>query len=68
MAQEDLKLTPLIKLPPERVKELEASRVEMRRARAAIEVLKKAGMETKTLEEKLVWAEEMQEMLLKEFT
>lgn len=41
---------------------------DLEKARHAISVLKDFGMSTKDIEEKLAWAENVRETLLKEFT
>ena len=57
-----------IKLPAAMVKDLKAQEVGVVRARKDIQTLKKLGLETKELEDKLNWAEEARKTLLKEFT
>ncbi|KKM04522.1 hypothetical protein LCGC14_1763380 [marine sediment metagenome] len=57
-----------IKLPATMVKELKAQEVGVVSARRDIQTLKKLGLETKELEDKLNWAEEARKTLLKEFS
>lgn len=57
-----------IKLPPKMAKDLREQEVNVVRARKDIQTLKKLGLETKELEDKLDWAEEARKTLLKEFT
>ena len=57
-----------IKLPAAMVKELKAQEVGVVSARRDIQTLKKLGLETKELEDKLNWAEEARKTLLKEFS
>jgi len=59
---------PGVKLPAAMVKELKAQEVSVVRARKDIETLKKLGLATKELEDKLNWAEEARKTLLKEFS
>lgn len=58
---------PVLRLPPEMRKDLETAREDVDRAKHAIEVLKKLGMDTTELEAKLEWAETARTTLLKEF-
>ena len=59
---------PRIKLPATMVKELKLQEVSVVRARKDIATLKKLGLQTKELEDKLNWAEEARKTLLKEFS
>ncbi len=68
MADETPKSPPSIKLPPSIAKDLRAQEVNVVRARKDIQTLKKLGLQTKELEDKLDWAEEARKTLLKEFT
>ncbi|MHA1961944.1 MAG: hypothetical protein ACW99U_17180 [Candidatus Thorarchaeota archaeon] len=56
-----------LKLPPEISKQLKLEEANVVRARKDIATLKKLGLETKSLEDKLEWAEEARKTLLKEF-
>lgn len=58
---------PIIKLPGEMKTNLTNLESELERAEHAIGVLKKLGMETGALEEKLEWSKSVRETLLKEF-
>jgi len=57
-----------LKLPLEIVKQLKSQEVDVVRARKDIMALKKLGLETKVLEDKLDWAEEARKVLLSEFS
>ena len=57
-----------IKLPASMVKDLKMQEVNVVRARKDIQTLKKLGLQTKDLEDKLDWAEEARKTLLKEFS
>ena len=57
-----------IKLPPAMVKDLKSQGVSVASARREIAILKKLGLQTKELEDKLDWAEEARTTLLKEFS
>jgi len=57
-----------IKLPASMVKDLKAQEVSVIRAKKDIETLKKLGLKTEELEDKLNWAEAARKTLLKEFT
>jgi len=57
-----------IKLPAAMAKDLKSQEVNVVRARKDIATLKKLGLQTKDLEDKLDWAEEARKTLLKEFT
>lgn len=57
-----------IKLPPKVATELQDLRGTVAQARHDISVMKKLGMDTKMLEDKLDWAEKARETMLKEFT
>ena len=56
-----------MKLPPEIVATLKSQEVDVVRARKDIQTLKKLGLETKVLEDKLDWADEARKVMLKEF-
>ncbi len=60
--------TERVKLPAAMVKDLKMQEVGVVRARKDIATLKKLGLETKELEEKLEWAEAARKTLLKEFS
>lgn len=57
-----------LKLPAAVVKDLRRKEVDIVQVRRELQHLKKLGLETKMLEEKLDWAEEVRKTLLKEFT
>lgn len=57
----------VIKLPAEVKTRLEDVKEDMERARHGIEVLKRLGMDTRELEEKLEWAEKARDTMLTEF-
>ena len=56
-----------LKLPAEITKTLREQEKHVARARKDIATLKKLGLATKELEDKLEWAEEARKTLLKEF-
>jgi len=58
---------PSPRLPPDIARVLREQEPVVVRARKDIQALKKLGLETKALEEKLDWAEEARITLLKEF-
>lgn len=58
---------PVIKLTTEMKARLEGTTADIERAQHAIDVLKKIGMDTAELEDKLRWARETKDILLKEF-
>lgn len=62
------KFVPSVKLSPQQVIELEGSKVTIQNARRELEILKKLGMDVKMIEDKLEWADEVQNVLLKEFS
>lgn len=64
----EVKPSPPIKLPAEVAKGLRDQEPDIVRARRDIQILKKLGLETKALEDKLDWADEARKTLLKEFT
>lgn len=57
----------IIKLPPETIQRMEEAESRFAEADHAIEVMKKLGMDTSKLEEKMTWAKEVRKTLLKEF-
>lgn len=61
-------IAPPIKLPPEVAEGLRNQEATMVRARKDLQTLKKMGLETKALEDKLDWADSARKTLLKEFT
>ncbi len=67
MAEKKLPRTP-IKLPKSIADKLRAQAPDIEGARHGLEVLKGLGMDTKDVEAKLNWAEEVRTTLLKEFT
>ena len=58
---------PPVKLTLEMKTRLAGMEKEVEGAKKAIETLKKLGMDTRALEEKLTWAEEVRKALLTEF-
>ncbi len=68
MAEEEPKAPSRIKLPASIAKDLRAQEPAIVRARKDIATLKKLGLQTKELEDKLNWAEEARTTLLKEFS
>jgi len=68
MAEPTTTAPPRIKLPAAMVRDLKTQEVAVVRARKDIQTLKKLGLETKELEDKLNWAEEARQTLLKEFS
>lgn len=68
MPEETPKTPPRIKLPAAMVKDLKAQGDSVASARKEIQILKKLGLQTKELEDKLDWAEEARTTLLKEFS
>jgi hypothetical protein len=54
-------------LPADVRKRLTEQAPDLERARNAVNTLKKLGMDTTSLEEKLTWAEETRKTLLSEF-
>lgn len=59
---------PVVKLPAEVKVKLDKMSTEISGARRGIAALKHMGMETRALEDKLEWAEEVRKTLLKEFS
>jgi len=59
---------PSPKIPADIIAELKGQEVVVMRARKDIAALKKLGLVTKELEEKLDWADEARKVLLSEFT
>lgn len=59
---------PPIKLPEEVAQNLRDQEAVVVRARKSIQALKKLGLETKALEDKLEWAEKARTTLLSEFS
>ena len=57
-----------IKLPASMVKDLKSQEKNVLAAKKDIQTLKKLGLQTKDLEDKLEWAEEARKTLLKEFS
>lgn len=66
MAEE--KAAPIVKLPDEVKVRLNKMDTEVAAARRAIAALKKMGMETRALEDRLEWAEGVRKTLLSEFS
>lgn len=65
--KKELPKTP-IKIPKDIADKLRAQAPEIESARHGLAVLKKLGLDTKEVEDKLTWAEEVRTTLLKEFT
>jgi len=63
----DVTAKSIFKLPADMRQKLEEMSSDIEAAKAAIETLQKLGMDTRFLEDKLRWAEEVRETLLKEF-
>lgn len=61
-------VNPIIKLPPESKKSLEALSGDLEAAEAAIASLDKLGMDTVDMKQKLEWAKKVRETLLSDFT
>ena len=62
------KINTTIKLSPEQVNNLQMSKKAIDTARKELNIMKKLGMDVKMIEEKLTWAEQVSETLLKEFS
>jgi len=62
------KVMPVIELTPAMKKRLEDSKADIERAKASVKILKGLDMDTKDMDEKIVWAEQVRDTLLKEFT
>lgn len=58
----------LLKLPPDIRKRLEQMDADLAEAKKAIEVLKKIGIDTRQMEERLTWSEDVRKILLTEFS
>lgn len=58
---------PVIKIPPEVAQQLRDMEATVDGARRDIATLKKLGLDTKALEEKLEWADEARKTLLTSF-
>ena len=61
------KVDPVVTLPPEMKKKLMEAEGDLERAGHGIEVMKKLGMDTKELEDKLEWSKTVRKTLLEEF-
>jgi len=59
---------PLIELPPDTLKRIQTSGDELEIAQRQIDLMKKIGMDTKVLQEKLDWAKSVRTALLEEFS
>ena len=57
----------IIRLSPEAKTRLAGQKRDIEGARAALETLKKLGMDVTPIEEKLAWAEDVRKTLLTEF-
>jgi hypothetical protein len=57
----------VFKLPAETRKRMEEMSPELAKAKAALETLKKIGLDTSVLDEKIKWAEEARNILLTDF-
>lgn len=64
---EEIKSVP-IKLPAEVKAQLEAIDPMIKSAETAMASLKRLGLDTRSLEDKLTWAKEVKETLLRDFT
>lgn len=64
----DTKPTNKITLPPEMAKRLESMDADIAEAKRGSEVMKRLGIDTKDMDEKIAWADEVRRTLLKEFT
>ena len=62
------KVETVVKLPPDMTTKLNDMTAELEKAEHSIEVLKKMGMETGPLEEKLEWSKHVRQTLLDEFS
>ena len=67
MANDKEKLPSTVKLPPESRKLLQDMGSTVERLRADLEVLKKLGLGTALIEDKLAWADEARKVLLEHF-
>lgn len=67
MSGEKQKLPSTVTLPPESRRLLENMGGTVERLRADLEVLKKLGLGTAVIEDKLAWAEEARKVLLEHF-
>ena len=61
------KEAPLFKLPTEMTSRLTGLQSDIDKSKKAIAVMKELGMDTKELEDKLTWAENVRKTLLREF-
>lgn len=57
-----------VKLTPEMKNRLETMQDDIDKAKEALTMMKRHGMDTKALEEKLEWAKSVKDDLLKEFS
>jgi len=67
MPNEKPKLPSTVTLPPESRRLLENMGGTVKRLQADLEVLKKLGLGTAVIEDKLAWAEEARKVLLEHF-
>lgn len=67
MANEKQRLPATVTLPPESRRLLENMGATVERLRADLEVLKKLGLGTAVIEDKLDWAEQARKVLLEHF-
>jgi len=58
---------PIFKLPAEMKARLETTNTDIEKAQKAIEVMKSLGMDVSEMQDKLNWAKQVRETLLKEF-
>ena len=54
-------------LPPDRIEKLRKTQEEMKDVRASLEMLKRMGMDTSPIEEKMEWVGQMTTILLEEY-
>lgn len=65
---EQIKSIPLIKIPADVQQRLKDMQADINRARSDIAALKKIGLDTHVIEDKLTWADEARKTLLEHFT
>lgn len=56
-----------VRLTPEQLKDIEDTKPKIERAKVEIAALKKMGMDTRSLEDKLQWSEDTGKLLLDVF-
>lgn len=57
-----------IKLSPQQIADMKMSAKSIEQARKELNIMKHLGMDVSMIEEKLTWAEEVSQTLLKEFS